>query len=449
MADTDAARSKPEEAAVEQEVRLIDGYEFGECFIWLSLSDELPLDLDVAKFKVALDTVAAPYAAFHLGTVVPKWVRVARPPSAFVREEPWHDRAPVKPMVPFAPEGSRMWFVVVSKRPQADEETEAPVTRVTLHASHGLCDGRSIGTMFAVVLHAVLGSLGTLEAVDALKEKAPALKKLPPLPAPCDLCPFGQVDHFVEGSIPTEALTGGVPASWRRARPMDSVLPRITMPDNYQARYSEYPAAAWRAYAARGETRPSLQGAMMAAQTRGFRTYCKMGREEPVIAEVMYDTRQTSYATPEYRSRAFFCNAGAGFIEVCGQESWDADIAYCTEELRKNAALPDSAAMVLQMGAALDPKTGQFKTPEGMPSSFRTNVVVTTNIGRYDGTTVPRVEVRVACAENYYVCQYIWSSADTIHVMYLAPSTLDPAYVGSLSAATDELFKHLASTTSS
>jgi len=87
----------------------------------------------------------------------------------------------------------------------------------------------------------------------------------------------------------------------------------------------------------------------------------------------------------------FFCNAGAEFIEVHVKNTWEEDIEACTAALRENAALPDAVAVSLQLCRAMDPETGFFKAPEGMPNTFRDNAVVTTNIGRYDGTIAPRV----------------------------------------------------------
>lgn len=442
---TAATGAAPTEGDV---VRAMDGYEYTECFIWLSLSDELPLALDVAKFRAALDAVTAPYEAFHLATRPPLWTRLACAPSACVTEEPWTARETCERMDPVTPEGGRLWFVTVATEPAA--ATATPRTRITLHACHALADGRTLGTMFAVVLHAVLAALADdAAATAALLAAAPALRALPALPPPCALCAYGQRDNYDCARLPAELLQGGVPRSWRRMHTLDAVLPRITLPDHYVARYADYALAPWQAYAARCAERPSLQGALIAAETRALRRYCGLAADAAVVAEVMYDTRHTAYATPAMRARAFFCGAGAGFVEVCGRGAWAADIAACTAALRADAARPDTVAMVVQMGAAMDARTGVLRAPEGMPASFRTNVVVTTHIGRYDGTTAPRVGVRLACVENYCVCQYVWTTPTTVHVMYLHPSTVDPAYIQAFHDATAEMFAFVADATTS
>lgn len=426
-------------------VRAMDGYEYTECFIWLSLSDELPVALDVARFRAALDAVTAPYEAFHLGASGPQWTRLACQPSACVTEEPWREREAVERMDPATPTRGHLWAVTLATHPTAAR------TRLTLHACHALADGRTLGSMFAVVLHAALKAVaeGGDDARDALLAAAPALRALPPLPPPCGLCEYGQRGNYDCARLPAELLQGGVPPSWRRMHALDAALPRITPPDHYVARYADYPLAPWHAYAAAQAGaeggRPSLQGALIAAETRALRRYCAMAADAPVVAEVMYDTRHTAYATPAMRARAFFCGAGAGFVEVRGRGAWGADIAACTAALRADAARPDTVAMVVQMGAAMDAATGVLRAPEGMPASFRTNVVVTTHIGRYDGTTAPRVGVRLACVENYCVCQYVWTTPTTAHVMYLHPSTVDPAYIQAFHDATDEMFAFVAS----
>ena len=426
-------------------VRMMDGYELSENFVWITLSDELPCHVDVGCFKNALDAVTEPYPVFHLSAQPPLWKKLHLKPSECVFEVHWKPREPVESMDAIVTEGGRSWFVEVSNRPLS--MNKCALVRVKLHVNHSLSDGRTMGMLFSVIMHALLNSMGT-EQREALMKAAPALKALPPLPAPCDLCAFGQVDNYDIDRIPRELLDQPVP-SWKLVKPLEA-LPRIKMPDHYVGDYAEYPLKLWSGYAKsfasrNSGVRPSLQSAFMAADSRAMRKYCKLDTDAPVITEVVFDGRNGGYAKPAMHERAFFCGAGSAFIEVRGKGTWEEDIRACTELLRGKNPPMEAVAWALQLAAGMNRETGEFKNPAGMPSTVRENVVITTNIGRYDGTTVPRVGVHAPCDEKYVVCQYIWSTPETIYVLFFHPKTLDHAYVQTYLDSVDELFSFLSS----
>ena len=90
----------------------------------------------------------------------------------------------------------------------------------------------------------------------------------------------------------------------------------------------------------------SLQGAMMASESRALRKYCKLKTDYPIVTNIMYDSRMNKLhsnklAKEEYKKRQFFFGALSGFAIVIGQNDLEKDIIHCTEALRENAKLLD------------------------------------------------------------------------------------------------------------
>ena len=179
------------------------------------------------------------------------------------------------------------------------------ITRITLHISHALCDGRTLESMFLVVIHSAINSLD-----NNIKEflfKTTNYKNLPSLPEPCDLCKFGQKSNFHTEQIPSELLNCLL-KSWKNPTPLD--LPQIEVPTNYIGKYFEYSDKNLELYYNKVKKEKniklSLQGAMMASESRALRKYCKLKTDYPIVTNIMYDSRMNKLAKEQYKKRQFF-----------------------------------------------------------------------------------------------------------------------------------------------
>lgn len=415
-------------------VRPMDGVEYGESFIWLSMSDELPVKIDLKKLRLKFGDIASKYPSFNLGAKGPTWINLPVNPEYDITEIPYEERQDIEDMSPSNKEDNHLWYINVSYK----ENT----TRITLHISHALCDGRTLETMFLVVMHSVLESLNKEEKEQLVNETN--YKHLPPLPVPCDLCEFGQKSNFYYEKIPKELLNG-VPESWTKCTPLD--LPQIEVPTNYVGTYFEYEDKSWDKYFKKmmeeKNLKLSLQAAMMASESRALRKFCHLESDFPIITNVMYDSRMNKLAKEHYRNKQFFFGALSGFPEVRGQNDWEKDILHCKEVLSENVKLFDGLGMMLQIADGINKETLEFKPVAGVPVYSKNNIVVTTYINHFKGYIKPRIGVRLACGKEYFVCQYAWRNEGKIYFMILHPKNIDKKYIDSFKNEFDELFKFL------
>jgi len=413
-------------------IRPMDGVEYGETFIWLSMSDEIPVKIDIKKFRSKFESIASKYPSFNIGAKGPTWIKLPIDVEYNINEIPYEERKDIENMNPSNKEDNHLWYINVSYKNNT--------TRITLHVSHGLCDGRTLESMFLVVMHSVIESLDKEEKEKLINETN--YKRLPPLPIQCELCEFGQKSNFFYEKIPKELLNG-VPESWKKCTPLD--LPEIEVPTNYVGRYFEYEDKYWENYSKKmmkeNNIKLSLQAAMMASMSRGLRKFCNLKYDYPIVANVMYDSRMNDLAKENYRKRQFFFGALSGFPVVEGKNDWEKDIIYCKEVMKENVKKYDGLAMMLQIADSINKDTLEFKPAQGIPVYSKNNIVVTTYLNHFKGYINPRIGVRLACAKEYFVCQYAWRNEGKIYFMILHPKNINKKYIDSFKSEFDELFK--------
>lgn len=414
-------------------IRPMDGYEYGESFIWLKFSDELPVYVDLSSFKKSFIKICSKYPAFNIGAIPQKWIKLPINTEKSIKETEYIEKKEIEDMSSIDKHDNHLWYINISHKNKNH-------TQIKFCVSHALCDGRTLGSMFSIILHVVLDSLSENEKNILLQKTN--LKNLENLPEPSNLCEFGQKNNYYIEKIP-ENLLKNLPESWQQYKSLN--LPKITLPTHYIGKYFEYSIIDWNNYYNKflqKNIKLSLQAAMMASQSRALREYCKLNYDFPIITNLMYDTRMSPLAKNEMKNRKFFCNAGSGFPSVIGQNDWEKDIIYCTEVLKKNVKLNDAVAMIIQIANAMNEKTLKFNPPK-LPVYCKSNIVVTTFIDKFNGFIEPRFGVCLDCGSDYFVCQYAWVCNDKIYFMLLYPENLVPEYPESFKKKFDELFEFL------
>lgn len=413
-------------------IRPMDGVEYGESFIWLSLSDELPIKIDLKKFRSSFESIASKYPAFNIGAKGPTWIKLPIDSEYNITEIPYEERKDIEDMSPSDKNDNHLWYINVSYKES--------ITRITLHISHALCDGRTVESMFLVVMHSAIESLDS-EGKDIITRDT-NYKHLPPLPIPCDLCEFGQKSNFQFEQIPKELLNG-IPESWTKHTPLD--LPTIEIPTNYVGRYFEYEDKYWENYSEKmmkeKGVKLSLQAAMMASMSRALRKFCHLNYDYPIVANIMYDSRMNRLAKEPYKNRQFFFGALSGYPVVEGKNDWEKDILYCKEVMKKDVQLLDGLAMMLQIAQSINRETLEFHPVQGIPVYSKNNIVVSTYLNHFKGYINPRFGVRLGCGKEYFVCQYAWRNEGKIYFMILHPKNVDKTYIDSFKNEFDELFQ--------
>ena len=335
-------------------------------------------------------------------------------------------------MSPSNKNDTHLWYINISYKEN--------ITRITLHISHALCDGRTLERMFLIVMKSAIDCLNDKEKTNLINSSN--YKNLPSIPEPCDLCEFGQKSNFYYEKIPKELLEN-IPESWKKSTPLD--LPQIEVPTNYVGRYFEYTDKYWDIYYNKMKNEKgiklSLQGAMMASESRALRNYCNLKYDYPIVTNIMYDSRMNKLAKEHYKKQQFFFGAISGFPVVIGQNDLEKDIIHCTEVLRADSKLLDGLGMMMQIAESLNKETLEFKPVNGIPSYSKSNIVVTTYINHFKGYNNPRIGVRLACGKEYFVCQYAWRNEGKIYFMILHPKNIEPGYIESFKIEFQRLFQ--------
>ena len=213
----------------------------------------------------------------------------------------------------------------------------------------------------------------------------------------------------------------------------------------YVGRYFEYTDKYWDIYYNKMKNEKgiklSLQGAMMASESRALRNYCNLKYDYPIVTNIMYDSRMNKLAKEHYKKQQFFFGAISGFPVVIGQNDLEKDIIHCTEVLRADSKLLDGLGMMMQIAESLNKETLEFKPVNGIPSYSKSNIVVTTYINHFKGYNNPRIGVRLACGKEYFVCQYAWRNEGKIYFMILHPKNIEPGYIESFKIEFQRLFE--------
>lgn len=390
-------------------LRYADGLEAGVCAMWLSLAGdcELPSPVPAAglidRFSRALPAVLSRYTVFNLGLLpasepgkAPQWVRLPVPATAVpVEEREWEPELLATMTVPPPPAlvdatgaPAALFRVALALGPTAADGTVARV-RLWVAASHALCDGRTLGSLFAVVR-------------SALPSAPPCALADTPLPA------FGQQANYAPGTGAAYAPAALEPA----AADAPALLPRVDgAPAAAVCDFVVAPAGAAQLGAVLRARGASVQGLLMAAVARALRTVGGAPRTAVLYANVPTDTRALAAATPAFRARAFFCGANSCFVDCRLPENDDSnggdadetlegllrDAAVLTARVRAACAGDDCCALTVVCAAAVDAATGAMGVPAAaalLASTARAPLFTASHIGRVDTPAAPAARPR-------------------------------------------------------
>ena len=444
-------------------LRYADGLEAGVCAMWLSLAGDcdlpeaVPAAGLVERFGRALPAVLSRYTVFSLGLLpakeagkAPQWVRLGVPAARVpVEERVWPADLPGTATVPAPPglvdaSGHPGPLYRVALAPEA-ADAAGLVRRVRLWvaASHALCDGRTLASLFAVVRSALPGATPC-----ALPDAA--------------LPPFGQAGNYAPGTGAHYA-----PAALQPSAPGEPPLLPCAGSASLAEAVCEYVVSRGSAAHLRGALRArgaSVQGLLLAAVARALRTHAGAARSVRLYANVPTDTRALAPATPAFRARSFFCGANSCFVDCTldkeekdckeevnkenhAHEQLLSDATTLTRRVREACAREDCCALTVVCAAAVDAASGAMGVPaavELLASAARAPLFTASHIGRVDAPDAPVARPRFLALTGpvppAMLAVYAYSGsapADTpLCVSLLHASTLPPAFAA---AVTDSL----------
>jgi len=288
-------------------------------------------------------------------------------------------------------------------------------TKLTFSALHAVSDGRTVFFMYDL-LRKVINN-----------------EKLEEMKAP--LCSFNQLGNFhdLDPSVYNQP-----PKTWSEINEL-SILPKISGPSSHVTIHNIYDYPPISKFCK--ENNVSVQAMLIAMTTRAIRKFHHLPKETPLWNYTPCDARPSPYATETFKNQKFFCNAGALFPCVVGQNTLLEDIKHCMEKLLESKPKLGNISQILRSGMALDPITLKYTPPEKMPNFHKQAVSISSNIGRINGNN-PLFYLTMDCPNEFYSFgTHCYHTDKKIYMATIMPINFDKDFKACLKEEMDLIFK--------
>ena len=279
---------------------------------------------------------------------------------------------------------------------------------------HAMSDGRTIFYMFDLLKKIIKG------------------EKLEKMETP--ICSFNQRGNFhdLNPSIYEET-----PKTWKEINEL-SILPKILKPEGYVTVHNIYNYPPISKFCK--ENNVTIQAMLIAMVTRVARKFNNLPKETPIWNYTPCDARPSKYSTEIFKNQKFFCNAGALFPCVIGQNTLLEDIQYCNKKLLESKETYDNIAQILMSGKSVDPNTLKYELPEKMPDFHKQPVTISSKKKKISGNN-PLIYLSMDCPNEFY--SFATDSYHTDEKLYMAtlmPINFDKNYDNCLKEEMDLIF---------
>jgi len=288
-------------------------------------------------------------------------------------------------------------------------------TKLTLSASHIICDGRTIFNLFDLIRKIIKG--------ETLEENNEALPS------------FDERERFQN----TDETFGGTPEVWNEIKECH-LLPKIdSMPFNYVTRYYTFDYAPISKFCrANGVT---VQAMLMAMMSRAARRYNNLPKETPIWCGTPCDTRISPLATEEFKKHKYYCNAAGIYPKVIGQDTLMKDIQHCKKQLDEAKKTNADVRQIFCCSYTIDPKTLQF-VPNGRFPDIHTQATVNiSNIGKINGNNplfyISNESIMPGMYNFFY---HSYHTDDKLYITGLSPIDMDKSYINVIKEEIDKIF---------
>ena len=188
------------------------------------------------------------------------------------------------------------------------------------------------------------------------------------------------------------------------------------------------------------ENNVTVQAMLIAVASRAARKFNNLSKETPIWNYTPCDARPSKYATENFKNQKFFCNAGALFPCVIGQNTLIEDIKYCMKKLLESKETYDNIAQILMSGKSVDPITLKYTPPEKMPDFHKQPVTAVSNIGRINGNE-PLFYITMDCCDEFYnFATHCYHTEEKIYMATLMPINFDKNYYNIFKEEMDLIF---------
>ncbi|OUM63719.1 hypothetical protein PIROE2DRAFT_61098 [Piromyces sp. E2] len=282
-------------------------------------------------------------------------------------------------------------------------------TKITLSINHTISDGRTAFTIMDYIRKIING-----ESIEKNDE---------------GLTNFGGIDRFkgIDESF------YNTPKIWNEISHL-SLLPKIKPPFKYIRPHIIFDYKPISKFI--HENGISIQAMLMAALSRATRRYYNLPKETPIWNSTPSDTRFSPYATEEFRKRKLYCNIGVMYVKLVGQSNLMEDLKYCMAQLKEAKKSNNDVRQLVCCSSIVDPKTLIFTPKEGFPNPFTNSIIISSNIGKVNGT-IPLLTSSID-PNTYAFTVNSYHTDDKLFVALLRPINFDKAYID---IVTEEIYK--------
>ena len=396
-------------------IRPMDGYESVLISMYLNIIDVFP-EFSIEDFRKNAQENLSNIEFFNIGIKLidkhPFWIR--KPFKMNLKEIEWTEDEEIDVILKKEHEIITPLQKVYDEKdkdiiiPFLFEICQLKDKKIKLKFSviHAMSDGRTIFYMFDLLKKIIKG------------------EKLEKMETP--ICSFNQRGNFhdLNPSIYEET-----PKTWKEINEL-SILPKILKPEGYVTVHNIYNYPPISKFCK--ENNVTIQAMLIAMVTRVARKFNNLPKETPIWNYTPCDARPSKYSTEIFKNQKFFCNAGALFPCVIGQNTLLEDIQYCNKKLLESKETYDNIAQILMSGKSVDPNTLKYELPEKMPDFHKQPVTISSNIGKINGNN-PLIYLSMDCPNEFY--SFATDSYHTDEKLYMAtlmPINFDKNYYNCL-----------------
>ena len=404
-------------------IRPMDGYESVLISMYLNIIDVFP-EFSIEDFRKNAQENLSNIEFFNIGIKLidkhPFWIR--KPFKMNLKEIEWTEDEEIDVILKKEHEIITPLQKVYDEKdkdiiiPFLFEICQLKDKKIKLKFSviHAMSDGRTIFYMFDLLKKIIKG------------------EKLEKMETP--ICSFNQRGNFhdLNPSIYEET-----PKTWKEINEL-SILPKILKPEGYVTVHNIYNYPPISKFCK--ENNVTIQAMLIAMVTRVARKFNNLPKETPIWNYTPCDARPSKYSTEIFKNQKFFCNAGALFPCVIGQNTLLEDIQYCNKKLLESKETYDNIAQILMSGKSVDPNTLKYELPEKMPDFHKQPVTISSNIGKINGNN-PLIYLSMDCPNEFY--SFATDSYHTDEKLYMAtlmPINFDKNYYNCLKEEMDLIF---------
>ena len=404
-------------------IRPMDGYESVLISMYLNIIDVFP-EFSIEDFRKNAQENLSNIEFFNIGIKLidkhPFWIR--KPFKMNLKEIEWTEDEEIDVILKKEHEIITPLQKVYDEKdkdiiiPFLFEICQLKDKKIKLKFSviHAMSDGRTIFYMFDLLKKIIKG------------------EKLEKMETP--ICSFNQRGNFhdLNPSIYEET-----PKTWKEINEL-SILPKILKPEGYVTVHNIYNYPPISKFCK--ENNVTIQAMLIAMVTRVARKFNNLPKETPIWNYTPCDARPSKYSTEIFKNQKFFCNAGALFPCVIGQNTLLEDIQYCNRKLLESKETYDNIAQILMSGKSVDPNTLKYELPEKMPDFHKQPVTISSNIGKINGNN-PLIYLSMDCPNEFY--SFATDSYHTDEKLYMAtlmPINFDKNYYNCLKEEMDLIF---------